>query len=91
VSGGAMAIVYIGCCAAAWKLQKRDTREAGAPFVLPGGPWIPLLTSAALLLIVLALERSEWKAIGCALLVVIALYGIARWRRTRREFDTAQA
>jgi len=91
VSGGAMAIVYIGCCAAAWQLQKQDTREAGAPFVLPGGPWIPLLTSTTLLVIVLALGRSEWKAICYALLVVMALYGIARWRRTHRGFDTTQA
>jgi len=87
VAGGAMAIVYIGCCAAAWRLQKQDTREAGAPFVLPGGPWIPLLTSTALLLIVLALQRPEWKAIGYALLVVMALYGIARWRRALRVFS----
>lgn len=81
VSGGAISIVYIGCCAAAWRLQKQDTRESGTPFVLPGGPWIPVTTSAALLLILMTLERSEWKAIGYALLVVIALYGVARWRR----------
>jgi amino acid transporter len=84
VSGGAISIVYIGCCAAAWRLQKQDTRESGTPFVLPGGPWIPVATSTALLLILMTLERSEWKAIGYALLVVIALYGIARWRRVDR-------
>lgn len=91
VSGGAMAIVYIACCAAAWRLQNQDTREAGVPFVLPGGPWIPLLTCVALLLIVLAVERPEWKALGYALLVVIALYGIARWRRSQRKLETAEA
>jgi len=78
VSGGAISIVYIGCCAAAWRLQKQDTRDSGRPFVLPGGPWIPLLTCCALVLILLTLERSEWKAIGYALLVVLALYGVTR-------------
>jgi amino acid transporter len=84
VSGGAMSIVYIGCCAAAWRLQKQDTRESGRPFVLPGGPWIPVITCAALLLILMALERPEWKAIGYALLVVIVLYWVARWRRASK-------
>jgi len=91
VSGGAMAIVYSGCCAAAWRLQKQDIREAGTPFVLPGGAWIPLITCTALLFIVLALARSEWKALGYALLVVMALYAIARWRRSHRVFDPARA
>ncbi len=31
VSGGAISIVYIGCCAAAWRLQKEDRRESGPP------------------------------------------------------------
>jgi len=81
VSGGAISIVYIGCCAAAWRLQKQDARESGRPFVLPGGPWIPVMTCAALLLILVTLERSEWKAMGYALLVVAVLYWVARWRR----------
>jgi amino acid transporter len=80
VSGGAISIVYIGCCAAAWRLQKQDTREWGNPFVLPGGPAIPFVTIAVLLLILMSLERSEWRAIGYAFIAVVALYGVARWR-----------
>lgn len=85
VSGGAISIVYIGCCAAAWRLQKQDTRESGNPFILRGGPWIPLLTCSALVLILMTLERSEWKAIAYALMVVIALYGVTRWSHFSRS------
>lgn len=79
-----MAIVYLGCCAAAWRLQKTDKREAGTPFVLPGGPWIPLITCVALLLIITSLELAEWKAIGYALAAVMILYGLTRSRRLQK-------
>lgn len=81
LSGGSMSIVYLGCCAAAWRLQQRDIRQSGIPFVLPGGPLIPLTACMALILILLTLERSEWKAIGYALSVVVVLYGITRFSR----------
>ena len=81
MSGGAMCIVYFGSCAAAWSLQRRDIRDHGTPFMLPGGPVLPFITCTALVLILTTLERSQWQTIGCALSVVIALYAIARWRR----------
>ena len=81
MAGGGMCIVYLGGCTAAWQLQRRDIREQGAPFMLPGGPVIPLVTCVALILILTTLEKSEWRAIGYSLLVVIALYAAAQWRR----------
>jgi basic amino acid/polyamine antiporter, APA family len=81
VSGGAMCLVYLGCCAAAWRLQQRGISELNSkPFVLPGGSIIPLLTCIALVGILTTLERQEWKAIIYALIVVMLFYGIARWR-----------
>jgi APA family basic amino acid/polyamine antiporter len=84
MSGGAFCLVYFGCCAAAWQLQRRGTREHGTPFVLPAGPFIPLIACAALILVVTTIERSEWLAIGYALLAVSILYTIARLRPGRR-------
>jgi len=81
MSGGAICIVYFGSCASAWFLQRRDIRQSGTPFMLPGGPLIPAISCVALILVLTTLKRSEWQAIGYALSVVIALYGITRWRR----------
>ena len=40
VSEGAIRLVYIGCCAAAWRLQRTDAGGTTAPFRLAGGPLI---------------------------------------------------
>jgi amino acid transporter len=81
LSGGAVCLVYFGCCMAAWRLQKRDRREHGKPFTLPAGPLIPLIGCAGLVLVLSTLQKPEWLAIGYALLAVIALYGVVRWMR----------
>ena len=81
LSGGAVCLVYLGVCAAAWRLQQRDVRGEGKPFMLRGGPLIPLIACAGLVLVLTTLQRPEWLAIGYALAAVIALYAIVRWRR----------
>jgi len=90
LSGGAVCLVYIGVCAAAWRLQQRNQndqvgRTQGTPFVLRGGPLIPLIAGAGLVLILTTLQRLEWLAIGYALATVIALYAIVRWRRGSKD------
>lgn len=85
MSGGAMCIVYIGGCASAWALQRRDFRESGEPFALPGGPLIPIISCTAMILILATLKQAEWQAIGLALSVVTALYVATRWRRRRES------
>ncbi|HYM86010.1 MAG TPA: hypothetical protein VET30_04675, partial [Pseudoxanthomonas sp.] len=62
-----------------------NLRERGdAPFVLWGGPLVPLIAVAAMTLIVTTLSGKEWKAIGVALACLVLVYGILRvskWRR----------
>ena len=81
LSGGAICIVYFGTCASAWALQRRNIRQSGTPFMLPGGPFIPAISCVALTLILTTLKQAEWQAMGYALSAVLALYGITRWRR----------
>jgi basic amino acid/polyamine antiporter, APA family len=78
VSGGANCLVYLLVAAAAWQAQRRDLRERGEPFVLWGGPLVPLMAVLAMLLIVATLTRSEWQAIGIALVVLVAVYAVLR-------------
>ena len=84
ISGGAICLVYGLVSLGAWRAQRRDLRERGAPFVLPGGGLIPLIAFAAMVLIVATLTMKEWLAIGVALVVLIAVYAVLHARRTSR-------
>jgi amino acid transporter len=77
-SGKAICFVYFGVCAAAWVLQRRDTREGGTPFRLAGGPLIPLVGCASMVWVLTTTEVKEWLAMGGAVLAVIVVYAILR-------------
>jgi basic amino acid/polyamine antiporter, APA family len=81
VSGGANCLIYLGVSLATWVAQKRDLRSGGPPFVLPGGPLIPAISTLAMIAIVGTLSRAEWTAIGIALLALVLIYaGLRHWR-----------
>jgi basic amino acid/polyamine antiporter, APA family len=81
VSGGANCLIYLGVSLATWVAQKRDLRSGGRPFVLPGGPLIPAISTLAMIAIVGTLTRAEWTAIGIALLILVLIYAVLRhWR-----------
>ncbi len=81
ISGGAICLVYGLVSVAAWRAQRRDLRERGEPFVLRGGPLIPLLAVMAMATIVATLTGKEWLAIGVALAALVAVYAGLAWRR----------
>lgn len=54
VSGAAFCVVYIACCAAAWRLQNTGFSETTAPLRLPGGGLIPAIGIACLILVLVA-------------------------------------
>lgn len=83
ISGGAISLVYGLVSVAAWRAQRRDLRERGTPFVLPGGGLIPLFAVVAMVLIVATLSAKEWSAIGIALVVLVAVYALLAHRRRR--------
>jgi len=78
ISGGAICLVYALVSLAAWRGQRTALRERGEPFVLWGGPLVPLLAVVAMLLIVTTLTGKEWLAIGIALVALVATYGMLR-------------
>jgi APA family basic amino acid/polyamine antiporter len=84
ISGGAICLVYGLVSLGAWRAQRRDLRERGTPFVLPGGALIPVIAFAAMGLIVATLTSKEWLAIGVALVVLIAVYAVLHTRRSSR-------
>jgi len=85
ISGGANCLLYVGVALAAWQAQRKDLRERGAPFVLPGGPLIPLLAVLAMAAIVATLTQAEWLAIALALAGLVVVYAALRGLRARRR------
>jgi APA family basic amino acid/polyamine antiporter len=79
ISGGAICLVYALVSLAAWRGQRIGLRERGGqPFVLWGGPLVPLLGVVAMLLIVTTLSGKEWMAIGVALAGLVLVYALLR-------------
>lgn len=78
ISGGAVCLVYIGVCAAAWRLERDGVATHGKPFKLPGGVALPLVGVFALALVLSTLPAAQWLAIGIALAVSLLLYAMAR-------------
>lgn len=89
VSGGAFCLVYIGCAAAAWQLQRRDCRQTRDPLVLPGGGLIPMAGIAGFLLLLSSLRLREWLAIAAALGAILIWYYMAQ-RLFRRDVRSSQ-
>ena len=54
VSGAAFCVVYIACCAAAWRLQTTGVSETSAPLRLAGGGVIPAIGIICLILVLVA-------------------------------------
>jgi len=85
ISGGAICLVYALVSLAAWRGQKTGLRERGGePFMLWGGPLVPLLAVVAMGLIVTTLTGKEWLAIGVALAGLGAVYAVVRGLKSRR-------
>lgn len=78
ISGGAICLVYALVSLSAWRGQKAGLRERGEPFVLWGGPLVPLLGVVAMGLIVTTLTGKEWLAIGVALVALMLVYAVLR-------------
>ena len=89
LSGGAVCMAYVACCAAAWRLQRRDQHGEGKPFRLPGGALIPVIGCAGLVLVLSTLQKEEWLAIGYALLALVVIYAIVRLLRGSKGLPTA--
>lgn len=52
-------LVDVAVCLAVLRLRQRDVRTADAPFVIPGGPLVPLLGAASCVWVLSNLSRDE--------------------------------
>ena len=74
--------MYFLCAIATLILRRRDVRADGEPFVLPGGPVIPLAACVAIawLFYETARDGTQLYALLIALAIILALYAIRALR-----------
>lgn len=70
--------LYLTCVAAAYDLQRRDVRAGGAPFVIPGGPAVPLLAAAVIVWLLSNATRREFTVEGLVVATAALFYFIRR-------------
>ena len=81
LSNLAALVLYFLCAIAVWVLRKKDVRTDGEPFVLAGGPLIPVLTCLGIAwLFYETVTVRELVALAVVVLVALILYGIRRSR-----------
>jgi amino acid transporter len=71
--------VYVVCCAGLLRLRARGVRDERAPFVIPGGPVVPVLATLTVLAVLAGLERRDFLMLG-GMLVVAGTAALLRRR-----------
>jgi amino acid transporter len=80
ISNVALLTAYLLCCASAIQLARRDVRAGGTPFVVPGGPLVPIGACLVSLWLLMQATGREWAITGATLAVAACLY-LLRSRR----------
>lgn len=78
VSAGGTLTTYLICALGVIRLRQKGVRAEDPPFVLPGGPTIPILASIAIVALLASLTRDELLAIGAVGLICAIPYFIRK-------------
>jgi len=88
VSNVALLTAYLMCCVSAIELARRDVRAGGTPFVVPGGPVVPVAACIVLVWLLAQATSREWAMTAATVAVAAVLYA---WRAARRRNQTHAA
>jgi basic amino acid/polyamine antiporter, APA family len=77
-------LAYLGCCAAAFELHRRDVRGIGEPFRLPGGNVIPIVAGMLVIALLSSITLPEWRVAGLVLAVASLVFVSTRRARAAR-------
>jgi amino acid transporter len=77
-------VIYLASCLALLVLRRRDVRTDGRPFLVPGGPIIPVLACAVLLWLLAQAKRDEFLAMGLVIVTASVLYLVRSKRNVSR-------
>jgi len=71
-------LMYVLVCLSVIPLRSKNVRLTGEPFRVPGATIVPWLAAAALLALLSTITFAEFRAMGIALALAVALYFIRR-------------
>jgi basic amino acid/polyamine antiporter, APA family len=71
-------LIYLASCLALLVLRHRNVRTDGQPFIVPGGPIIPLLACVVVVWLLAQASRAEWAAILAVLVAASVVYAFRR-------------
>jgi basic amino acid/polyamine antiporter, APA family len=77
--------MYLLCVLASYQLQRRDVRGGGTPFLMPGGPLVPMLATAAILWLLSHATAREIALEAVVLGIASAYYLIASISLSSRD------
>jgi amino acid transporter len=77
------ALIYLGCAAAAWRLQRSSGSKPG--FSVPGGRIAPVLATVAILFLLSSVTAKEWLVLVVVVMVATVLYAITTRRGGQRS------
>jgi len=78
-------VLYMLCAIAVLALRARDVRSDGTPFLIPGGPLVPLAALAANAWLMYATAaRADLLGLGIIIALALLLYALRRWRLSAR-------
>ena len=83
VANVAILLMYGVVCVGIFQLRRKNVRAGGEPFVVPGGPLVPIAAAGLLLWLLSTATRAEWFATGITLLLASALYLVSLYMRRR--------
>jgi amino acid transporter len=81
-SAVATLLLHLGCCLAVLQLRRRDVRADGPPFLIPGGPVVPLLACGVVVMLLASAARTEFLVVGGMLAVASLVYLLRRRGRS---------
>ncbi len=83
VAGSGTLMMYLVCCLGVLRLRARGVRGGQPPFVIPGGPAVPLLAAAVVVLLLSTLEPREFLALGALIAISSVLFLGVNWHARR--------
>ena len=84
IANGAVLAVYAACCVATLRLRSRGVNAERAPFVAPGGPFIPIAAFAAVAWLLAHIPIRELLAVASVTVAALLLYVATRGVRATR-------
>ena len=81
IANVAILLMYGVVCVGLLQLRRKGVRAVGDPFIVPGGPLVPIAAIGVLVWLLSTATGAEWVATGVTILAAAVLYALTRTLR----------